>query len=282
MTSIVFGLLTACFFATSSLISSRTVKVIGSPSALAWPMLTGLVITLPFLFVAGIPENLGASVPWLLVAGTGNVVGILVAGYALRVGKVGIVAPILGTEGAIAAVISALFGQSIVPIVAFLLMVIVAGIVLSAVAPDPVPLAHERPAVAALLATAGAACFGISLFAAGNLSDQLPIAWVLLPARLVGVVTILLPLLVARRLRLTRSTTPLVVAMGISEVVGFVCFATGAQYDVAVTSVLSSQFAPIAAVGAYVLFQEKLGRMQILGVVILVLGVTALTIATRG
>ena len=279
MVSVVFGLLTACFFASSSLMSSRTVKVIGSPSSLAWMMIVGLVVTTPFVFAAGVPEQLNASLPYLAVSGIGNVVGILIAGYALRVGKVGVVAPILATEGAIAAVLAALAGESIAPIVAFLLMVIVGGIVLSAVAPDPAPLEHERPLMAVLLATGAAVCFGASLFSTGFVSDDLPIAWVLLPGRLVGVVALFIPLLLLRRLQITRGTAPLVVAMGLSEVLGFTCFAIGAQYQVAVTSVLSSQFAPIAAIMAYVLFKERLGRAQILGVVVLVGGVTALTLA---
>ena len=280
MISIVFGLLTACFFASSSLLSSRSVKIIGSASSVAWAMLVGLVITLPFVFLSGVPANLSASLPWMVVAGLGNVVGILIAGFALRVGKVGVIAPILATEGAISAVIAAILGESIAPIIAFLLLVIVGGIVLSAVAPDPEPLAHERPVVAVLLATVAAACFGLSLFAAGNLSDELPISWVLLPARLAGVILILLPLLLTRRLQITRSTAPLVIAMGFTEVIGFICFAIGAQYQVAVTSVLASQFAPIAAIVAYLLFKERLGRLQILGVVVLVVGVTALSIAS--
>ena len=280
MISIVFGLLTACFFASSSLLSSRSVKVIGSASSLAWAMLVGLVITTPFVFIAGVPANLSSSLPWMAVTGLGNVIGILVAGFALRVGKVGVVAPILACEGAIAAVISAVLGESIAPIIAFLLMVIVGGIVLSAVAPDPEPLAHERPVMAVVLSTVAAGCFGLSLFAAGNLSDELPISWVLLPARLVGVLVIFLPLLVTRRLRLTKSTAPLVIAMGFTEVIGFICFAIGSQYEVAVTSVLASQFAPIAAVAAYFLFKEKLGRLQILGVAVLVVGVAALSVAS--
>ena len=279
MVSVVFGLLTACFFASSSLMSSRTVKVIGSPSSLAWMMLVGLLVTTPFVVAAGVPAQLNASLPYLAVSGIGNVVGILIAGYALRVGKVGVVAPILATEGAIAAVLAALAGESIAPIVAFLLMVIVGGIVLSAVAPDPAPLEHERPLMAVLLATGAAVCFGASLFSTGFVSDDLPIAWVLLPGRLVGVVALFIPLLLLRRLRITRGTAPLVVAMGLSEVLGFTCFAIGAQYQVAVTSVLSSQFAPIAAIMAYVLFKERLGRAQILGVIVLVGGVTALTLA---
>ncbi|TEX51080.1 MAG: hypothetical protein B7C55_07715 [Actinomycetales bacterium mxb001] len=280
MVSIVFGLLTACFFASSSLMSSRAVKVIGSASSVAWVMLIGLVITTPFVVVSGVPANIGPSIPWMVVLGLGNVIGILIAGFALRVGKVGVVAPILATEGAIAAVIAAILGESIAPIVGFLLLVIVGGIVISAIAPDPQPLAQERPVYAVVLSTIAAACFGFSLFAAGNLSNDVPIPWVLLPARLAGVLIILLPLLVMRKLKITRSTVPLVVAMGFTEILGFVCYSIGAQYQVAITSVLSSQFAPIAAVAAYFLFKEKLGRLQVFGVAVLVAGVTALTVAS--
>ena len=278
MVSIVFGLLTACFFASTSLITSRTVKVIGSPSSLAWTMLAGLVITVPFAAFAGVPANLGASWPWMVLAGLGNVGGILLAGFALRVGKVGVVAPILATGGAISALIAALLGESIAPIVAFLLLVIVGGIVLSAIAPDPAPLANERPVYAVVITSLAAVSIGLGLFATGNLSDELPISWVLLPARVAGVLIVLIPLLVVRKLRITRSTAPLVIAMGFTEVLGFTCFAIGAQYSVAVMSVFASQFAPIAAVAAYFLFKERLGRLQILGVVVIVAAVTALSL----
>ena len=280
MISILFGLGTAICFASSSLRSSRAVRSIGPWSVAAWTMLVGLVITLPFLLVSGVPSNLGSTWGWMLVAGVGNVLGIVIAAAAFRIGKVGVVAPILATEGAIAAVVAALLGESIAPIVAFLLMVIVVGIVVSAVAPDPAPLEHERPVLMVLLATAGALCFGMALFGAGTISDELPISWVLLPARLVGVVALAVPLLLLRQLNLTRRAAPMVAAMGVLEVAGYVLFAIGAQYQVAVTSVMASQFAPIAAILAYVLFRERLGRLQITGVVILVLAVTALTWAS--
>ena len=278
MLTIVLGLLTASFFASTSLISSRSVKIIGSASSLAWTMVVGLLITTPFVVASGVPTNLGASAPWIVMAGLVNVLGILLAGFALRVGKVGVVAPILATGGAISAFISALLGESIAPLVAFVLLVIIAGVVLSAVAPDPAPLDNERPVYAVIVTSLAALCIGIGLFATGNLSDQLPIAWVLLPARLTGVLVLFLPLLLLRRLRITRSTMPMVIAMGFTEVLGFVCFAIGAQYQVAVMSVFASQFAPIAAVAAYVLFKEKLGRLQIVGVAVIVLGVTVLSL----
>jgi drug/metabolite transporter (DMT)-like permease len=280
VTSVVFGLATAICFAASSLIASRAVKVIGSWSATAWTMVVGLALTLPFLVRAGVPEAVGNDVGWMLITGLGNVAGLVLAGLGYRVGKVGVITPILATEGAISAVIASLLGESIAPIVAAWLIVIVVGIVVSGIAPDPEPLAHERPVMAVLLATGAAVVFGASLYAAARLSGDLPIPWVLLPARLVGVLALAVPLALTQRLRLTRGTAPLVIAMGCTEVVGFVCFAIGAQYQVAVTSVLASQFAPIAAVLAYVLFKERLGRLQITGVAILVLGVTALSIAT--
>ncbi len=278
MVTIILGLLTASFFASTSLMSSRSVKVIGSGSSLAWTMLVGLVITVPFAVVSGVPTNLGSSAPWMVAAGLGNVVGILLAGFALRVGKVGVVAPILATGGAISALISALLGESIAPLVAFLLLVIVGGIVLSAVAPDPAPLAHERPVYVVMVTSLAALCLGVGLFATGNISDDLPLAWVLLPARLVGVLLLLLPLILAGRLRLTRATAPLVIAMGFTEVLGFVCFAIGAESQLAVMSVFASQFAPIAAIAAYVLFKERLGALQIAGIVVIVAGVTALSV----
>ena len=278
MVSVVLGLLTASFFASTSLISSRSVKVIGSASSLAWTMAVGLVITVPFVVVSGVPANLGPSLPWMALAGLGNVLGILLAGFALRVGKVGVVAPILATGGAISALISALLGESIAPIVAFFLLVIVGGVVLSAIAPDPAPLEDERPVYAVVVTVLAAVCIGVGLFSTGNLSGDLPLSWVLLPPRLVGVLVLFLPLLVVRRLQITRSTVWMVVAMGFTEVIGYVCFAIGAQYQIAVMSVFASQFAPIAAVAAYFLFRERLGRLQITGVVVIVLGVTALSL----
>ena len=253
MTSILFGLATAVFFASGGLMSSRAVKIIGPWSPVAWTMVVGMVVTLPFLVIAGIPDALAADSPFLLAAGLGNVGGLVLTGFAFRVGKVGVVTPIVACEGAISAVLAAMTGQSIAPVVALFLVVVVGGIVIAGIAPDPAPLDHERPALAVILATGGAICFGVSLFCAGFVSGDLPIAWVLLPARLVGVLFLAIPLAAARNLRLTQGTLPLVIGMGFSEVIGFTCFTLGAQYNIAVTSVLASQFAPIAAVMAYVL-----------------------------
>jgi drug/metabolite transporter (DMT)-like permease len=95
-----------------------------------------------------------------------------------------------------------------------------------------------------------------------------------------GVVLLFLPLLITRRLRLTRQVAPLVVLVGLTEVGGHLSYALGARDSIAVAAVLACQFALIAAVLAYVLFRERLGRLQITAIAILVAGVTGLTFLT--
>lgn len=281
MTSIVFGLATAVFFACSTLLSDRAVRRIDPWSVVAWVTFFGLILTTPLVIAAGVPDTLNGDVlRWMAVSGIGNVGGLALTAYALRIGKVGIVAPIVATEGAIAAVIAASLGESIAPIIAFFLLLIVIGVIIAAAGPDPAPVEHERPVLAAVLATAAAASFGLSLYATGYISGELPSSWVLLPSRLVGAIAIFIPLLLLRRLQITRIALPMVFAMSITEFLGFWAFSLGARDLVGVTSVLSSQFAPIAAVAAYFLFKEKLGRIQIAGVVLLVFSVTSLTVVT--
>ena len=50
---------------------------------------------------------------WLVIGGVGNAGGLLLVYRGLRVGKVGVVAPIASTEGAIAALIAILAGESL-------------------------------------------------------------------------------------------------------------------------------------------------------------------------
>ncbi|HYU04065.1 MAG TPA: EamA family transporter [Jatrophihabitantaceae bacterium] len=278
MTPILGGLLAACLFATATLCSSRSSRLIPPSSVLAWVMLVGLVVTVPTVGLAAAPVGVGAAeVGWLVVAGSGNVAGLLLAYSALRLGKVSIVAPVLSTEGAVAAVISVATGESIETASACLLLLIVVGVVLAAAAPDAIvtaPGSRLRPFVLAALA---AGAFGTSLYATGHVSASLPLPWVILPARLIGVVGVTLPLLAAGRLRLTRRAAPLVVAGGLCEVLGFGAYALGARDGLAVAAVLASQFAGIAAISAFAFFRERLTRLQLSGVAIVAVGVALLS-----
>jgi drug/metabolite transporter (DMT)-like permease len=279
MIAIIGGLGAAVVFATATLCSSRSTRMIGPGPVLAWVMTIGLVIVVPWAALEGVPDGLDRpAVGWLVVAGLGNVVGLLLAYSALRIGKVGIVAPIVSTEGAIAAVIAALAGERIAAGVGLTLGVIAIGLLLATAARDPDPVPAQAPAgVIALYAVGAALCFGVGLYATARVSAELPIVWALLPARLAGVLLIALPLALTSRLRLTRPALPLVLVSGLAEISGFALFAIGSRHGIAVSAVLASQFGAIAALSAFLLFRERLTPVQVGGVALIVAGVSVLS-----
>jgi drug/metabolite transporter (DMT)-like permease len=271
------GLGAAVAWATTMLTASRASPLIGSWSTLAWVMLTGLLVVGPVALVQGRPGGLDrGAMTWLAIAGFGNIAGLLLVYTALRIGKVGVIAPISSTEGAVAAVIAVVAGETLGVWTAFALIIVAAGVVLAARPAEPEEAGHDDPR-AALLALAAALAFGAGLYATGRASLDLPIAWAVLPPRLLGVVFVTVPLALSGRLLLTRKAVPFVVASGLAEVVGFVSYAIGARHGIAIAAVLASQFAALAAVGAAVLFKERLTRAGVAGVVVIAVGVAVVS-----
>ena len=279
MLAILGGLGAAAAWAVSILCSSRSSRMIEPMAVVAWVMLVGLVITLPLAAATGVPSNLhGAPLVWLVLGGAGNVAG-LVANYgALRIGQVSLVAPLVSTEGAIAAIISVLAGQTLGVAVGVTLLVIAVGVGLASV-PSPDLAVHDaaRHPAAVALAVLAAMAFGGSLYATGRAGAVLPASWVVLSARAIGVVALALPLAMAGRLRLTARAVPLVIASGVCEVAGFFSYTLGSRHGLAIAAVLSSQFAVLALAASYVLFGERLSRVQLAGVVCVVVGVAVLS-----
>jgi drug/metabolite transporter (DMT)-like permease len=265
-----------------TLCSARSSRIIGAASVVAWVMLVGLVANLAVVAVGPTPHSLGATdITWMLMSGLGNVAGLVLEYSALRCGKVGIVTPVTSTEGAIAAVLAVAAGEALGFAQAGLLAVVAVGVVLVGVAPEEAN-SDRRNLTAFWLAALAALSFGIGVFATGHLSASLPVGWAVLPPRLVGVAVVTIPLAASGRLRITRAALPLVVTTGLTEVLGFVFFAVGARHSIAITAVLGSQFAVVASVAAYVFLRERLIRLQLAGVVLIVVGVAALTVVTAG
>jgi drug/metabolite transporter (DMT)-like permease len=269
----------ALAWAVSTLCSSRSSRMIEPMAVVAWVMIVGLVITVPLAAASGVPSTLhGAAIVWLVLAAIGNVAGLVVNYYALRISQVSLVAPLVSTEGAIAALISVLAGQTLAASVGLALLVIAVGIGLASV-PSPDAAVHEaaRHPTAVLLAGLAAVSFGASLYATGRAGATLPASWVVLSARVVGVVALALPLALAGRLRLPSRAVPLVVASGVCEVLGFFSYTFGSRHGLAIAAVLSSQFAVVALAASYVLFGERLSRVQLAGVGCVIVGVAALS-----
>jgi len=278
MIAVLGGLGAAAAWAVTMLTASRASPRIGSWSTLAWVMLVGLVLVGPVALAQGRPAGLdGGALTWLLVSGVGNVAGLLIVYTALKIGKVGLVGPITSSEGAVAAVIAVAAGERLGVWTGVALGVVAVGIVIAARPPAERDESGRNDPRAAWLAGAAAVAFGAGLYATGRASLDLPIAWAVLPPRVVGVACVTIPLAISGRLRLTREAAPIVAASGMGEVVGFVAYALGARHGIAIAAVLSSQFAALAALGAALLFKERLSRLEVTGVVVIAAGVAAVS-----
>jgi drug/metabolite transporter (DMT)-like permease len=272
--AILGGIGAALAWTATTLAASRATRFVDSWSLLASVMTFGLIITIPAALLAGTPTLHGSNVGWLIAAGCANVAGLLLTYSALTVGKVGVVAPITSTEGAVAAAIAVLAGQQLSGGTVAAFVPIVIGVALAASTPGGSRGVHLRSVVLAGLA---ALAFGLGLYAAGRNGQSLGVAWAVLPPRVVGVLVIALPLLVTRRWRLPRAAVPWAIVGGLCEVLGFASYAEGARHNLAIAAVLASQFAGIATVVSWLVFRERLTRVQALGVVGIVVGVTILS-----
>ena len=281
MIAILAGLGAAVAFAASVLASTVSARRIGAGSTVGWVLLIGF----PIAAVAAAADTTGltaAAIPWLVIAGLGNVIGLGFEYAALRIGRVSVVAPLTSSEGAVASLLSIMAGARFTAILLLALGIVAAGGAATAASAEPAGREQPRRSRAAVLSVAlallAALCFGSSLYATARVSQSLPLGWVLLPARLGGVLLVTIPMATRGRLRMDRAVAPALVVAGLAEIVGFLCIGIGARTDIAITSVLASQFAAFAAIGAVFLFGERLGTIQKAGIVGIAIG-TALVAA---
>ncbi|MEK6720113.1 MAG: EamA family transporter [Chloroflexota bacterium] len=291
MIAILGGTGAALCWAVAVLTTSRAARLIGPWSTLAAVMAIGLVVTVPAMLISSGPVSIGTrELTLMAVIGASNVGGLFLAYTALRGGNVSVVAPILSTEGAIAAVIAVIAGEHLAPGAGPILGAIVIGVVFATregtnpasagsdeATAEPV-LPHAPPIRTAAVALGAAMAFGVNIYLIGLLGSSLPAIWTALPARVLGTVAVAVPLVALGRFRMTRRALPLVGAAGVAEVAGTVSLAFGARESIAVASVMASQFAAIAAIAAVILFRERLSRIQVLGIATIAVGVALLSI----
>jgi drug/metabolite transporter (DMT)-like permease len=269
------GLGAAFSWGLSTVVASRSTRMIGSQQALAYVMLLGLGALAVLAPASGLPQDAtGRAWAWAVVGGLGSAVGLSMMYRALRLGKVGVVAPIASTEGALAAVFAIALGETLTAAVAACLVVIAGGVVVVTMRGHAADV-HLRPSLYAL----SAAClFGVNLVASARAGDALGALWTILVARIVGVAVIALPLLLRGRLRLPGAAWWMVSFSAVAELVGYVSYVTGAHHGVAIPAVLGSQFAAVATITSFVILGERVGPRQVAGAIVIVAGVSVLAV----
>jgi len=274
----------AVAWAVGALCAARLSRTLGSMRALAWVMVLGLLLLVPALVFSHRPHVDGETMTWLVLSGIANVAGLLMVYRALGTGRIGVVAPIVSAEGAVTAALAIVAGQAVGVGQAMALAAVVGGVILIVRQPDDdvhggadgdVP-----PTRAAIWAGAAAGTFGCGLYFTGRAAADVPVVWAVLPPRLIGVVVLTLPLAVAGRMQLPRAIAPIALLGAICEVAGFLCYAAGAEHDIAIAAVLASTTGAVAAGFAWLVHSERLTRIQVTGVAVLTLGVALLSALT--
>ncbi len=254
--------------------------------ALAWVNLAAmLVVVAVALAVDGIPHDIpGVEVAWVLVYGLALVGALAAAFKSMTLGPVGLVSPVISTEGAFATLFGLALGETVGGTTGLALGVIVFGIVLSAIDRDPLggsmlaATAVNRKALS--IGLASAVLFAISLVAASR-CDTLGVPWTIAVGRVIGLFLITIPVLARERLRRPVGAYRMLALNGAGDLLGFTLFLLATEDGVAVPAVLASQYATITALFGYFVFKERLKSWQWAGVILTIAG-TALVGATTG
>lgn len=262
--------------------AARAGRQLGPIVTLAWVMLVGLVLLgVGLLFGPGVRWS-GRTVAWLAVGGVGNAVGLLLLYRALRTGSMGVVMPLVSTEGGLAALIAVVGGQSIGLVTAAAMAIVVLGVVLTTPRRAGVHGGAADDRRAAVIAAVAALCMSGSMYATGRAGSLVPLAWAVVPPRLVGVALVTLPLVLSGRLRRPSGRVALwLVVAGVCEVGGFLLFAWGARGgNIAVAAVLSSLTGAMGVGWGRLAFAERLRPLQLLGVLVIFAGVATVSATT--
>jgi drug/metabolite transporter (DMT)-like permease len=254
--------------------------------ALAWVNLVAMVIVVTAaLLFDGIPRDVpGTEVAWVAIYGLA-IVGALAAAFkSMTLGPVGLVSPVISTEGAFATLLGLALGETVGGITGLALGVIVIGIVLSAIDTDPLgggmlaATAVNRKALS--IGLASAVLFAITLVAASR-TDTLGVLWTIAIGRIVGVLFISVPVLVRERFRRPVGAWRMLGINCAGDLAGFSLFILATEDGVAVPAVLASQYATLTALFGYFVFHERLKSWQWAGVALTIAG-TAIVGATMG
>ena len=100
MIAIIGGLGAAALWATATLVSSKSSRMIGSRVVIGWVMLVGLIVGLPIAVASPEPAQVTPlALALLLLTGICYVAGLSLTYAAVAIGKVSVVAPIVATAG---------------------------------------------------------------------------------------------------------------------------------------------------------------------------------------
>ena len=279
-----FGLTTAVGYGTSDFVARQASHRIGHVPVLFYMELVGFVILAPvaFLLERGLCVWSGA---WLLVLGLGvlNTFSTLFLYRSFEYGVLSVVSPIASSYPAATAALAILFLKDTpgVPATAGIVAVLAGILLLSRSGAHPANAPPRKARVGLVSAFLAFAGYGVFYFALKFVVADVGPVTVAAVVRVVGVVS-LLALAAARALRiggLPRSLWPHLGAMGCLDSFAFIAYNVGILGgSVAIVGTLSGLFSAVTIGLAVAILHERLTRVQLVGVLVIFLGVVLIAL----
>ena len=296
MIAVIFGVGSAVSLGVADYLANRNAVRIGADRTLCGMLAVGTV----GLSLVGIAT--GTSIPLepvaaglVLVHGVCLALALLTFFVALARGPISVVAPIVGAHPVIVVAFAVASGRTpdfaeTTAIAAIILGVVLIGAVTSEPQIDSGPASkqpsatHQTPPVTgSILALAGIASviYAVAVITGQEAAARTDGFLALWMGRTVGFLFLLALLLLRRRdvffWRLPAQRQGIIVAHGLLDTFGFfLLFAGGMTRSPEFTAVISSTFSVVTVILACVLLGERMARLQILGLVLIVSGVATL------
>ena len=283
------GLLAALLWGGTDFLVGLNARAVGVKRAVYFGQALGFSIMslLLIAFPAFILKSMSASLTvWLIgtVAAVLTVSGALALSKAFALGKASIVAPLVTSYGVVTTLLSWAGGEQISLIQLLCIALCVIGVILSSIHSDS-KIPHTTQASSSIAYALLAALFyGTSFWLQGHF--VLPVLGPVTMLWLAYLVGLIVLVVIVLRIEDGLKIPPLKNCMTLTgaslmNLGGFSSFAWGAVAgSVSVVTVISTLSGGIAAILGYVFFKERLAKLQVLGVVLVLVGAFVLHLKT--
>jgi drug/metabolite transporter (DMT)-like permease len=286
---VLMGLLAALLWGGTDFLVGMNARAVGVKravyfgQALGFTIMSLLLIVFPVFLLRSMAAPLET---WLIgvAAAVLTASGALALSKAFALGKASIVAPLVTSYGVVTTLLSWAGGEQISLLQLLCIALCVLGVVLSSIHSDP-KVPHTTQASSSITYALLAALFyGTSFWLQGRfvLPSLGPVTMLWL-AYLVGLmVLVVIVLRIDDGLKIPPLKNCLTLTgASLMNLGGFSSFAWGAVAgSVSVVTVISTLSGGIAAILGYVFFKERLGKVQVLGVVLVLVGAFVLHLKT--
>ncbi|MDB5993313.1 MAG: rane protein [Pseudomonas sp.] len=283
------GLLAAVMWGGTDFLVGLNARAVGVKRAVYFGQALGFCIMslLLIAFPVFILKSMSASITvWLIgvAAAVLTVSGALALSKAFALGKASIVAPLVTSYGVVTTLLSWAGGEQISLIQLLCIGLCVIGVILSSLHSDS-KIPHTTQASSSIaFALLAAVFYGTSFWLQGHfvlpVLGPVTMLWLAYLIGLIVLVVIVLRIEDGLKLPPLKNCMTLTGA-SLMNLGGFSSFAYGAVAgSVSVVTVISTLSGGIAAMMGYVFFKERLAKLQVLGVVLVLLGAFVLHLKT--